>query len=101
MKFNQYIFKAKVWLYPGMAGWHFVSVPTEISEEITKEFGDLRRGWGSLPVEVKIGSVSWYTSIFPDKQSGSYLLPLKAEIRKKVKIEVDEIIELFLEIRID
>ncbi|WP_320159276.1 DUF1905 domain-containing protein [Acinetobacter bereziniae] len=28
----------------------------------------------------------WKTSIFPDKQSEGYLLPLKAEIRNKEKI---------------
>lgn len=34
-------------------------------------------------VVVTLGKTSWKTSIFPDKHSGSYLLPLKALVRKK------------------
>ncbi len=69
-----------------MAGWHFVSVPKKQSDEIKKSFGTPSRGWGSIPVTVITGKTSWKTSIFPDRQSGGYLLPLKAEIRKKEKI---------------
>lgn len=46
MKYNQYKIHTHVWLYPGMAGWHFATIPQEISEDIKKQFGDLKRGWG-------------------------------------------------------
>jgi hypothetical protein len=69
-----------------MVGWHFVSVPKKESLDIKKTFGAPRRGWGSIPVTVTIGKTKWKTSIFPDKQSGTYLLPLKAEIRRKEQI---------------
>lgn len=72
-----------MWLYPGMAGWHFASVPRKESAEIKNKFGKISKGWGSLPVLVKIGKTEWKTSIFPDKRSASYLLPLKADVRKK------------------
>ncbi len=98
MKYNQYKFKTNVWLYPGMAGWHFASVPKDISEDIKKNFGDRKRGWGSLPIIVTIGKTSWKTSIFPDKESGGYLLPLKAEVRKKENILADKDITLLIEI---
>lgn len=78
--------KATVWLYPGMAGWHFVTLPEKQSLQIKSCFGFLKRGWGSLPILVTIGKTSWKTSIFPDKKAGAYLLPLKAEARKKEKI---------------
>lgn len=100
MKYNQYKFKTNVWLYPGMAGWHFASVPQDISEDIKQHFGDRKRGWGSLPVLVTIGTTNWKTSIFPDKKSGGYLLPLKADVRKKEKISADDKIQLSLEISI-
>lgn len=80
---NLYKIKSGVWLYPGMAGWHFMSLPKKEGEDIKKRFGKKHRGWGSLPVVVTLGKTSWKTSIFPDKQSGSYLLPLKALVRKK------------------
>ena len=92
--------KSEVWLYPGMAGWHFLSVPKKQSEEIKKMFGAMKRGWGSLPVVVTIGKTSWKTSIFPDKKAGGYLLPLKADVRKKEKISAGDKITFSLEIRV-
>lgn len=78
-----YRFTARLWLYPGMAGWHFVTVPKEVSAKIKKKFGSTSRGWGSIPVEATIGKTRWKTSIFPDRKAGAYLLPIKAEVRKK------------------
>ncbi|MCF7834162.1 MAG: DUF1905 domain-containing protein [Candidatus Pacebacteria bacterium] len=85
---NNYKIKSQVWVYPGeTANWHFVNVPKKESDEIKKNFGPQKgvrqRGWGSVSVSVSIGKTSWKTSIFPDKRSGTYLLPLKAEVRKK------------------
>ncbi|TSC81757.1 MAG: protein of unknown function DUF1905 [Parcubacteria group bacterium Gr01-1014_20] len=80
---KEYKIKTNVWLYPGMAGWHFVNLPKKESREIGATFGKVSRGFGSLPVTVTIGKTSWKTSIFPDKKSETYLLPLKAAIRKK------------------
>ena len=41
-----------------------------------------RRGWGAMKVHVTIGATVWDTSIFPDKGSGGWLLPVKAAVRK-------------------
>ncbi|MCH7604898.1 DUF1905 domain-containing protein [Patescibacteria group bacterium] len=68
--------QGKVWLYSGMAGWHFVTLPRKQSKEIEDLYsGILKRGWRSLQVTVIIGTTSWNTSIFPDKKSGTYMLP--------------------------
>ena len=90
--------KAKVWLYPGNSAWHFASVPKDISEKMKKKYGSSAKGWGSLPVNAKIGASTWKTSIFPDKRSGTYLLPLKAGIRKKEEIFDGDTIQLSLAI---
>ncbi len=82
MKKTQYKIKSEVWVYPGTAGWRFVSIDRKVSEQIKRDFTGLSKGWGSLPVEAKIGKTTWKTSIFPDKKSGEYLLPLKSEVRK-------------------
>ncbi len=81
-----------------MAGWHFASVPLNVSEDIKHHFGDRKRGWGSLPVVATIGKTNWKTSIFPDKKTEGYLLPLKADVRKKERINADDNITLLLEI---
>src|SRR3989344_5661930 len=77
-----YRMRSEVWPYPGMAGWRFLTLPKKDGQEIRQKFGKQARGGGSLPVSVTIGNTTWNTSIFPDKKSGSYVLPLKAKIRK-------------------
>lgn len=99
MKTN-YTMRAKVWLYPGMAAWHFLTLPKKQASDVKKKFGVLARGWGSLPIVVTVGKTSWKTSIFPDKKSGSYLLPLKADVRKKENIKAGDSVVFKLEIKI-
>lgn len=93
-----YKMRAKVWLYPGIAGWHFVTLPKKQSDKIRKMFGAMKRGWGSLPVDVTIGNTNWQTSLFPDKKAGAYLLPLKSDVRKKEKISASDVIHFSIEI---
>jgi hypothetical protein len=96
---RKYAFKAKVWLYPGMKGaWHFVTVPKEISQEIKELHGWGRRGFGSIRVIVTVGHTSWKTSIFPDKKTDAYLLPLKTDVRKKEGIVIDATTAFTIEI---
>ncbi len=80
---NTYNIRSSVFLWQGKSAWHFIGIPKKQSEEIKKRFGANAKGWGSLPMVATIGKTSWKTSIFPDKKSGTYLLPLKAEVRKK------------------
>jgi hypothetical protein len=98
MAHNNYKLRGRVWLYQGMAGWHFVTLPKKQSVEIRKKFDFNKRGWGSQPVKITIGQTQFKTSIFPDKKIGTYLLPLKAEVRKKEKINVGDNIKFDLEI---
>lgn len=90
---------AKVWLYPGPASWYFVTVPKRLSREIKDIFGPVQRGWRSLPLDVTVGSTHWKTSMFWDTQEDAYILPLKAEVRKKEKIKPGETISVRIEIR--
>jgi hypothetical protein len=98
MKSNQFRFQALVWLYPGKAGWCFVTLPKDVSDEIDIKFDSKKKGWGSLPVQVTIQTTSWKTSIFPDNKAGAYLLPVKAEIRKKEKIALNDEVIFLLEV---
>lgn len=81
-----------------MAGWHFIAVPKKESAEIKARFAPVRRGWGSVPVQVTIGATTWRTSIFPDSKIGSYILPLKKEVRKMEQIENGDTIKLVIKI---
>ena len=78
-------FTAKLWVYQGSAAWHFLTLPEEVAREIKLVCGQ-RAGFGSVRVKAVIDGTEWKTSIFPDKRSNSFLLPMKAEVRKKCKI---------------
>ncbi len=81
-----YNISSKVIVYPGMGGWRFLIVPRKVGKEIKEQFGKYAAGFGSLKVKVVIGKTTWKTSIFPDKKAGTYLLPLKADVRKSEAI---------------
>jgi hypothetical protein len=62
--------------------WRFARVPEDISAKIKEmQMGRLRRGWGAVYVRAKVGKSEWVTSIFPDRHSATYILPLKKQIR--------------------
>ena len=80
---RSYSFKSKVWLYDGKAAWHFITLPRDESEEIRFLTSHSRTAWGSVRVHAKIGASGWETSLFPDTKAGAYLLPVKAEVRRR------------------
>jgi len=100
MALDEYSMRMPVWLYPGMAGWHFVNVTKAASKEIKDNFGMGAAGFGSIPVMVTVGKTSWKTSIFPDKRNGTYLLPIKAEVRKKEGIVAGKLLAYSIKLRL-
>ena len=76
----RYQFTAPLWLYPGEGSWYFVTVPEDISDDISALTAGRRKGFGSVRVSVTVGGSTWQTSVFPSK-SGSYILPVKKAIR--------------------
>jgi hypothetical protein len=84
---SNFEFTGELWLYPGEAGWFFVTLPLEIADAIDDEVGE-RAGFGSIPVEVTVGNSTWATSLFPDKTSASFLLPVKKAIRDREHLDV-------------
>jgi hypothetical protein len=67
------------------ASWYFAKLPIDIAKTI-KSYKKSKLGFGSMRVMAIINQIQWKTSIFPESKSGSYLLPLKAEIRNKNNI---------------
>lgn len=92
--------RSRLWLYSGISGWHFITLPKKQSKEIKKMFSVMAAGWGSLPVIANIGKTSWKTSIFPDNKISAYLLPIKLEIRKKEKIVKGDMVDFSIEIKV-
>lgn len=89
-------FAAIPWKYEGSNGWYFVSLPQELAIEIRGVVKSEEQGWGRLKATAKIGSSEWKTSIWFDTKRKTYLLPLKAEVRKAENLIVDKSVEIIL-----
>lgn len=95
---NEYSFSGNVWCFEGPTPWHFVTLPQKISKEIYFKYHDKKKNFGSIGVNVWIGKSKWKTSIFYDSKRKSFVLPLKAIIRTKEKISLDDKVNVRIEI---
>jgi hypothetical protein len=89
-----------LWIWKGSdaAGrWFFITVPEEQSGEIKAHAFGSPRGFGSVRVEARIGDVVWRTSVFP-LNSGGYLLPVKADVRRKAGIAAGDEVTVELDL---
>ncbi|MCL4869302.1 MAG: DUF1905 domain-containing protein [Anaerolineae bacterium] len=90
-------FNGKIWFWKGPAPWYFVTVPEEQCRDLKDVSGFVTYGWGMIPVTARIGQTVWKTSLFP--KDGSYIVPIKATVRKAEKIEAGDNVTVYLEIR--
>lgn len=93
-------FTAEVWQWQGDGPWHFVTLPGDLADDIKASVAGRARGFGSVPVEATIGRTTWRTSLFPDKGSQSYLLPLKKSVREAEGIDEGSPVDVALTIRL-
>lgn len=80
-----FVVGAEVWTWrlPNHAGiWHFLTVDGQTSAEIRYAALGRTGGFGSIKVTATIGRTRWRTSIFPHRESGGFILPIKAEVRR-------------------
>jgi hypothetical protein len=98
---STYAVRAKLWKWPGArAAWFFITLPARTSREIRLvDAGPTRRGFGSLRAVATIGASTWSTSVFPSTELKTYLLPVKASVRKAEKLVEGKMVSLTLKIR--
>jgi len=89
-------FTAALWMHHGEAAWYFVTLPEPIADEIADLPVANRRGFGSVRVEVTVGSTTWRTSIFPDTKAASYVLPVKKAVRVSERLDDGSELEVSL-----
>ena len=57
-----------------------------------------RRGFGSVKVTARVGGSRWQTSLFPQKDTGGWFLPIKKPVRLAEGLDFGEEIEGELEL---
>jgi hypothetical protein len=70
--------------------WALVALPREVSREVDDSVTALPRGFGSVRVEVTVGSSAWRTSLFPSKELDTYVLPVKKSVRRAEQLDMDD-----------
>jgi hypothetical protein len=91
-------FREPLWLWKAGATWHFITVPEEPSAAIKSFAPEAKRGFGSVRVRVKIGQSRWQTSVFPSRELGGYVLPIKKAVRTAEGLSVGDTAAVTLEL---
>ncbi len=91
-------FTAALWEWKG--SWVFVTLPVEMSADIKHFTRHTARGFRSVRVNVTLGETKWSTSLFPDKESGAYFLPIKKAIRKAETLDIGDSINVAISVAI-
>ncbi len=98
MPADSHTFTAELWVHSGSAGWHFVTLPADLADDLRARTAGRARPFGSLPVRVRVGDTSWTTSVFADTRAGSYLLPVKAAVRRREALAAGDVVRATLEL---
>ncbi|HEX6888505.1 MAG TPA: DUF1905 domain-containing protein [Candidatus Nanopelagicales bacterium] len=94
--------RAALWVWDARRAdtWTFVTLPPELSTAVEDEADahGPRARFGSVRVEVRLGATTWRTSVFPDKASGCFVLPIKRPVRTAHELAPGD--EVSLELRV-
>ncbi|MGN8050088.1 DUF1905 domain-containing protein [Curtobacterium sp. 22159] len=88
-------FDGEVIEWRGPAPFFYAVVPPDAAETIHELAPMLTYGWGVIPARVRIGAVTWTTSLFP--KDGGYLVPLRAAERRRTGVELGDVAHVRLE----
>lgn len=80
-------FTAELFAWNEEGSWYFVRLPVQIAEEVRDRVTAPPRGFGSVRVDVLVGSTRWTTSVFPEKETSSFVLPVKKQVRRAEDLE--------------
>ena len=108
-----------MWIWPGDMGWNFVSLDKEISKTLReaypksamikikanivsadgeKVFVENKKRKNLSQGEMQENILYWNTSLFRNKKDENYIMPIKKDIRKKLGVYAEEVLEINIEI---
>lgn len=97
-------FTGPMWLWRGIgsdgaptkAAWHFVTIEGADAEALRDAAAGRTAAWGSIAVTATIGGTEWRTSVFPSKDAGGFLIPIKASVRKAERLAEGDVVTVQL-----
>jgi len=89
-------FPGKVIHWRGPAPFYFVALPDDQVGEVRWAARIASYGWGCVPVDASADQLAFRTALFP--KDGGYMLPLKAEVRKKLGIDLGDVVAITMQI---
>jgi hypothetical protein len=92
-------FAAPLWAHHGDGGWHYVTLPSDVADDVRDLGGPRGPGFGSIRVTATVGASTWDTSVFPDKATGSFLLPVKKAVRLTNDLVPGDAVEVQLRVQ--
>jgi hypothetical protein len=92
----EFRFEAEIIHWRGPAPFFFAPAPAEQVEALRQAARTATYGWGVVPVEATIDDFTFHTSLFP--KDGTYLVPLKAAVRRKTNITAGDTVTVELTI---
>jgi hypothetical protein len=93
-----YEFETVLERYPGENAYFVCYLPADVAAEIDLVTQGLRGGFGSVRVNVGLGSTSWTTSVFKDAKRASYLMLVKKSVRAAEGLSDGSELKLALEL---
>ena len=81
---------------PSPVLWFFITIAGPVAEAIRAASPGRTAAWGSVYVSVTIGATNWCTSLFPSKDVGGYMLPVKAAVRKAERLTEGDTVDVRL-----
>jgi hypothetical protein len=93
----RFTFKTKIIEWRGPAPFFYAPIPAEHVEELRRVAKVVSYGWGVVPVQATIGTVTFTTSLFPKGET--YLLPLKVAVRRQANITITDTIAVVMTVQ--
>ena len=94
---TRYEFETELWRWEARTdSWVFAALPEDVSDEIA-ELPLPPAGFGSVKVEVTLGAQRWSTSVFPDAQRKTFVVPIKAAVRRAEGVDVGDRVTIGVE----
>lgn len=94
--FASIAFENEIIEWRGPAPFLFVPVPDEHVGEVRYAARQASYGWGVVPVEARIGTSDFTTSLFP--RGDTYLLPVKVAVQKEAGVGLGDRVKVRMQI---